>query len=194
MAWKLTGFLLVGCTSMWKHVNWPKCPVMFLLREDTVFLVLLLPSLWKHLHSGSQIPIYCSGEGMGQADSSVYTWSGMGCWFLFFEAVVHDSASLELPGVRVIWWNGESMALHGCLHGGSVDIYVLRKGRDTKQGWGQLWSPQPPPSCIGIHSHTHGDGWDTSPWQDGKLGVPSLARGWELLFNWVEPWGLCDGI
>lgn len=22
---------------------------------------------------------------------------------------------------------------------------------------------------------------------DGKLGVPSIARGWELLFNWVEP-------
>ena len=37
------------------------------------------------------------------------------------------------------------------------------------------------------HGHTRGGGWDMSPWQDGKLGVPSLARGWELLFNWVEP-------
>lgn len=54
-------------------------------------------------------------------------------------------------------------------------------------GLGGLCSSQPPPSCIRTHSHAHGGGWDVAPGQDGKLGVPSLARGWELLFNWVEP-------
>lgn len=66
----------------------PKCPALFFLREDLwgglCFLGavdeygLWLPSLWKLLRSGSQIPIHCPREGVGQANFSiVYTSSRM---------------------------------------------------------------------------------------------------------------------
>lgn len=134
MTWKLPGFLLVSCTSVGEYDGVRQfCPVLF-SDGDLAGRVLfswccaLETALWKRLHFGSLIPIYCFGEGVGQANFTiVYIWSSLGADSSFLKLF---SLTSELSSTGAMWWNGESMTLHGCLQGGSKGVYESWEGAE----------------------------------------------------------------